>query len=172
MNKLPTSLVAAILVSAIVADAEKKARKTGENLTEEQMDNTIRDVIEKINGKPCDCPICTARRASQGANNAEAPGKSQNPEVEANVSSDRETATVRSLTEIEGDVAAMVGLTPDMLEDAANAPATMLRITTAQFITTLREAGGGLGEERRAMCAAAETQALNSMELALMALAK
>lgn len=171
MNKVPNGLGVAILMSAILADIEKKTGAP-KATDADAADQSIRDFIEKINGAPCDCPICTVRRASQGANKAEAPGNSQNPEVQSTVSSDRETATVRSLTEIEGDVAAMVGLTPDMLEDAASAPATILRITTAQFITTLREAGGGLGEERRVMCAAAETQALNSMELALMALAK
>ena len=170
MSKVPNGLGIAILMSALLADIEKKTGAP-EATDADAADQSIRDFIEKVNGAPpCDCPICTARRARQAKSDTDAP--SSKPEVQSTVSSDRETATVRSLTEIEGDVAAMVGLTPDMLEDAASAPATMLRITTAQFITTLREAGGGLGEDRRMVCAAAETQALNSMELALMALAK
>lgn len=169
MNKVPNGLGIAILMSALLADIEKKTGAP-EAPDADAADQSIRDFIEKVNGAPCDCPICTARGARQAKSDTDAP--SSKPEVQSTVSSDRETATVRSLSEIEGEVAAMVGLTPNMLEEAASEPATMLRIVTAQFVTTLRDAGAGLSEERRMLCASAEVQALNSMELALMALGK
>lgn len=179
MNKVPNGLGVAILMSAILADIAKNADKKRDDKptdepTDEQMEKAMREVIEKITGAPCDCQVCTERRELENRSSRPVVGINAGTKGEANstASADRETATTRSLIEVDGEVAAMVGMTPSMLEDAASAPATMLRITTAQFITTLREAGGSLGEERRAMCAAAETQALNSMELALMALGK
>lgn len=121
--------------------------------------------IDKLNtiifGGPCDCEICQAGRKAAGA---AAETGTDGKVVDATV------PTVSKVTSIEGEVAALVGLTPDMLEDQSDDLRTRLRLSTAEFVTNLRQAYAQKVEAspiHRTLADSVEVQALNAMEVAL-----
>ena len=80
------------------------------------------------------------------------------------------TAQVRAVTEVDGQVAALAGLTPAMLEDEPDAPATRMRMATAEFITALRTSYAGKLETspaHRTIGASVELSLMNALDTAL-----
>lgn len=113
---------------------------------------------------PCDCKICQAGRKAVGAAGAAAETGADGKVVDATV------PTVSKITSIEGEVAALVGLTPDMLEDQSDDLRTRLRLSTAEFVTNLHQAYAQKVEAspiHRTLADSVEVQALNAMAVAL-----
>lgn len=164
--KQSEAIASGIGIRTASEDAGADAGQTGIGIRplmgSDKMDQSHIDKLSAIFfGGPCDCEICQDGR------------KAQRTSANTGAASDQASAEAQTATNVrsvDAQVAALAGLTPSMLEDEPDAPATRMRMATAEFITALRTSYAGKIETspaHRTIGASVELSLMNALDTAL-----